>query len=105
LAALTKPRQKQKSAYVKWNFSNTIKVSSPPWIAAGLARAAAIQILEESPMVKKHSKPQPKKSRGTVDKGVGRGSRKHGIPPTTNLKKFPDEAYGDIEIPHRRGQK
>jgi hypothetical protein len=56
-------------------------------------------------MVKKHSKPQPKKSRGTVDKGVGRGSRKHGIPPTTNLKKFPDEAYGDIEIPHRRGQK
>jgi hypothetical protein len=44
-----------------------------------------------------------KNPRTTVnDKSIS--SQVAGVPPTDNLRKYPDEAYGDTEIPHRGGQ-
>jgi hypothetical protein len=36
------------------------------------------------------------------DKSIS--SQVAGVHPTDNLRKYPDEAYGDTEIPHRGGQ-
>lgn len=61
--------------------------------------------------MKKTSKETPKQRGGeSKSHSAGRPTRKaerklpdvDGVPPTRNLKKRPDEAYGDTEIPERR---
>ena len=47
--------------------------------------------------------PAPSK-RGSADPGLARNSICES-PPNENLRKFPDEVYGDTAIPHRRRSK
>ena len=46
-----------------------------------------------------------KKQNGTQPRRkTRRGSDVPGVPPTDNVRKHPDEVYGDTEIPERGGQ-
>ncbi len=53
--------------------------------------------------IERNTNSKPKRGVRTESKPHSRQAPKHskveGVPPTDNLKKAPDEAYGDTEIP------
>jgi hypothetical protein len=51
--------------------------------------------------LKRHSEEPSTGRRHTLGTEISASSQVEEVPPTDNLRKHPDEAYGDTEVPHR----